>query len=1029
MTEKGRIWLTLGILVVIGIAILLIAQPWQRPTPQPPQVTQQPPPEQPTPPPTAQPPVEPPQPPLPTPPPRLSLSASWLSLGSIRVNSSASGSFMISNSGGGVLEGSISCSGNCSVFEFSPSSFRLASRETLQVQVTFQPSSATSYSATLNISSDGGSASVSLQGSGYQPPPLPSKIASVQHPIFVGDPEKPVLVVIEESHAGLAVQSNCTMAIEALLATSVSHVLLVEGTAPERVDLSSMFGAGEELYRMAAAEAWFELGWLTGVEIAALRHPSVPLYGVENPQGPERLAHLEARRAYEKAFDDVLGHVNKLYTLLVKGGRVPAPVEQALKKRDQAYDALVQPPAGALPLELLTETLGRGQAQGLPVHQTLKELQQRFSGAETTFSELRVRYEEAHEDLFIAIIEAAESQGLLDVSSARQSLEKLRQARSNKESAQGARDRLMITNATKILANLRASIGILVVGVGHTLQLTADLQRVGISYVVVTPNALEQEIAEREMEWFERHLSKEPSPIEKWLGKGYKPELYLATPQGRKTFATGVALLELLNRALHGEPVSVPAHTLIRTVTVTPLPEKVSLYIQGLSGNSLHLTFPTALELTKMTAKEVALHLLEALEAIDLLRPREDGFFTPAVHLYLEPDGRRGGAFVSYVSGSTLSTEIVPFDLPSPAVDMLKAYEDVVAAPPPGITREEIVQGQPQSLLRPVFILQPVIATLNRVLDELRIPKNQIVPVALRMARISGEAYLRDINFTELLGFVRKAGLSGFERRLMLVKSALEHDSELIKIGSPERPLSSTLKNVHAWGATAKHVAVFTIPTSEEEWTDNDFAQHLGEDKREWYKRTVLPVVEEAINAIGKENVLEPQNLNELLVGLKKVLADATDATVTLTFVGHKVAGREGLVLHFKGRGSEAPLNQVVQEIRLMQERGSIPKSAQLEFNVIVCSAEAEAAETFVKQLGARLVLASPHALGVIMNLKLLTLQARKLRQGIPGYQAHLEAMEELIQNILDGRLEPPSLEMPAPSAREENDEASAGRA
>jgi peptide/nickel transport system substrate-binding protein len=55
MNEKGRIWLTLGVLVVIGIAILLIAQPWQRPQPSPPpQVTQQPPSEQP-PPPTPQP--------------------------------------------------------------------------------------------------------------------------------------------------------------------------------------------------------------------------------------------------------------------------------------------------------------------------------------------------------------------------------------------------------------------------------------------------------------------------------------------------------------------------------------------------------------------------------------------------------------------------------------------------------------------------------------------------------------------------------------------------------------------------------------------------------------------------------------------------------------------------------------------------------------------------------------------------------------------------------------------------------------
>ena len=109
----------------------------------------------------------------PPPPPQLSLSTSSISFGSVRVGSSVSDSFTISNRGGGILEGSISCSGDCWVFELSRSSFRLAASEALRVQVTFRPSSATSYSATLNISSNGGSASVSLRGSGYQPPPPP----------------------------------------------------------------------------------------------------------------------------------------------------------------------------------------------------------------------------------------------------------------------------------------------------------------------------------------------------------------------------------------------------------------------------------------------------------------------------------------------------------------------------------------------------------------------------------------------------------------------------------------------------------------------------------------------------------------------------------------------------------------------------------------------------------------------------------------------------------------------------------------
>lgn len=62
MSDRARIWLTIGILVVIGGAFILISQPWQQ---QPSQVTQQP--QEPTEPP--QPPTEPPPEPAPTPPP------------------------------------------------------------------------------------------------------------------------------------------------------------------------------------------------------------------------------------------------------------------------------------------------------------------------------------------------------------------------------------------------------------------------------------------------------------------------------------------------------------------------------------------------------------------------------------------------------------------------------------------------------------------------------------------------------------------------------------------------------------------------------------------------------------------------------------------------------------------------------------------------------------------------------------------------------------------------------------------------
>ncbi|MGC9530615.1 MAG: choice-of-anchor D domain-containing protein [Candidatus Bipolaricaulaceae bacterium] len=102
-----------------------------------------------------------------------SVSPTSLSFGSVQVGFSASKTFVIKNTGGGFLSGTVSES--CSHFSVSPGSFSLAPGASKTFTVTFAPSSTGNKACTIQISSP--CSNVSCTGYGGPPPVTAKKYA------------------------------------------------------------------------------------------------------------------------------------------------------------------------------------------------------------------------------------------------------------------------------------------------------------------------------------------------------------------------------------------------------------------------------------------------------------------------------------------------------------------------------------------------------------------------------------------------------------------------------------------------------------------------------------------------------------------------------------------------------------------------------------------------------------------------------------------------------------------------------------
>ncbi len=856
--------------------------------------------------------------------------------------------------------------------------------------------------------------------------------ALIQPEMSIGEADDPVFFIIEENHASLAVQQEVGRAIQIVARVIPDVVVLIEGTAPGELDLSPPeLDVVSQEWKLATAEAWFELGWLSGVEMASLTDPELTVWGAEVPGSQARVDHREALNQrgdaqnesfslFERWRDDTPGY----------GTEHDEELFEAATSLVAALVASEAPLTEGMPLDEAMRRVSDHLLTDRTLHRALSRLAEEHEPATDTHVARTATEREAWRRFFEASVRAAEGQGLVETAEAEELLERYWNAHEREEDARARRHRDILESSLQALREAGSNVGALVIGAGHTSELTTYLRDRGITHVVITPVSLSAVTPTREIARFEELLDRweegnPAEPISEWLTQsGFKASVTLADERSLETFSAVCLLLEAADRALRGESVvDIAAGHVIDRVEFERTAEAVVIKVFGTGQRSLVWELPHDFRLTESAAAELVKHTLESTEAGSLLKPREeDGFFSPAAHIYLEPDGIHGGAFVSHMpDAETLVTQAVPLTLPASAQEVVWEHGQELQAP----SREHL-----DDLLAPAAILRPVAELLNRTLDDLGIPDDAVTPVVLRMGRVSDEEIIRDINFTVLAEIARRADIEGFRRRLMFVKCGLEQDSERILVGNPERLLASALANAHAWGKTQRHVAVFTIPTegTQSEWRANPYARYLEEqlrkqygfspaEARAWYEDHMLPHVEAAMRQIGDDNILQPETLEELVEQLEGALHDVGDAAVSITLVGHRLEGEPGTWVHFRGEESGKPLEAVVSEIRTLQDRGVIPASAKLDFNVLVCSAEEEAAPRFIKDLRARLVLASPREIGVATNMKLLRHQAAGLAEGLPTYLAYFRAVESVVEAFFTDEV--PSLELNEPSVKD----------
>ena len=99
--------------------------------------------------------------------PQLAVSQNNLDFGSVIIGQSRDLSFLVTNNGGGTLTGSVSVPASFSIV--SGGTFDLGAGQTLTVTVRFTPSAAGPVTSTVTLASNGGSATVSVAGTGTTP--------------------------------------------------------------------------------------------------------------------------------------------------------------------------------------------------------------------------------------------------------------------------------------------------------------------------------------------------------------------------------------------------------------------------------------------------------------------------------------------------------------------------------------------------------------------------------------------------------------------------------------------------------------------------------------------------------------------------------------------------------------------------------------------------------------------------------------------------------------------------------------------
>lgn len=102
-------------------------------------------------------------------PPVLSVSSSSLDFGTIAVGASKDLTFTVTNTGGETLTGTASASAPYSILPTA--SFSLSAGQSQDITVRFSPTAGGTFVSNVSVTSNGGSASPGVQGTGFLPPP------------------------------------------------------------------------------------------------------------------------------------------------------------------------------------------------------------------------------------------------------------------------------------------------------------------------------------------------------------------------------------------------------------------------------------------------------------------------------------------------------------------------------------------------------------------------------------------------------------------------------------------------------------------------------------------------------------------------------------------------------------------------------------------------------------------------------------------------------------------------------------------
>ncbi len=406
----------------------------------------------------------------------------------------------------------------------------------------------------------------------------PARLATLQYRPLARAAEsgKPLVVVIEENHAQVAVQQEVWRLLEALKAEAGIGVVCVEGLPPDPEHRPISLGkAGlSDVARRATVTAFVEKGWVSGVDAAALLDTGISMYGIENADHyAAHRAALEAgaavakkageanKAAYAKliaADRGVFAELNSAWAAAFKLALATRSGDDVSKLLATARAKFLDGDKELVPLKeaYWASTLARrGLPPAPPV--TAKELAALKDGGAAFVEALPGRVEwdalatsaglsalQAKLDAAL-IARAVEKKLLTDDEATALTAWLVTAPETGKAAAkpQHRRDEAMVANATALAAKTGAKAVVMVIGAMHTPNVSAVLAKAGHPHVVLTPPSLGGVTTVAETEWFKRNSAQKAVPLDNLFK--IKPAPAIVREPVRQTYDVSEAVLHL----------------------------------------------------------------------------------------------------------------------------------------------------------------------------------------------------------------------------------------------------------------------------------------------------------------------------------------------------------------------------------------------------------------------------------------------------------------------------------------------------